>query len=193
MLQYTSGPRTNNFIIDSCTGFTKFRKTIWDFDILKISEITGIPEEQIRATGRMFAKAKSSSVLYGLETTSTNLQKDCSHALVNLSLLTGNVGENSGGIYPLFTGTNEQGAKDMGVSPFYNPGYKPVKKRGSEISEIINQDIDYVQQISEQSILFALRYKKTDYDDLIIKIKSKKYIKTAAMIGQYAAPLDLRR
>ena len=128
----------HNFIIDSCTGFTKFRKTIWDFDILKISEITGIPEEQIRATGRMFAKAKSSSVLYGLETTSTNLQKDCSHALVNLSLLTGNVGENSGGIYPLFTGTNEQGAKDMGVSPFYNPGYTPVKKRGSEISEIIS-------------------------------------------------------
>jgi len=55
-----------------------------------------------------------------------------------LSLLTGNVGENSGGIYPLFTGTNEQGAKDMGVSPFYNPGYAPVKKRGSEISEIIS-------------------------------------------------------
>jgi len=128
----------HNFIIDSCTGFTKFRKTIWDFDILKISEITGIPEEQIRDTGRMFAKAKSASVLYGLETTSTNLQKDCSHALVNLSLLTGNVGENSGGIYPLFTGTNEQGAKDMGVSPFYNPGYTPVKKRGSEISEIIS-------------------------------------------------------
>ena len=67
------------------------------------------------------------------------------------------------------------------------------KNKINEISEIINQDIDYVQQISEQSILFALRYKKTDYDDLITKIKSKKYIKTAAMIGQYAAPLDLRR
>ena len=50
-----------------------------------------------------------------------------------------------------------------------------------------------MQQISEQSILFALRYKKIDYDDLVIKIKSKKYIKTAAIIGQYAAPLDLRR
>ncbi|MBH20319.1 MAG: hypothetical protein CML98_00920 [Rhodobiaceae bacterium] len=67
------------------------------------------------------------------------------------------------------------------------------KNKINEISEIINQDIDYMQQISEQSILFALRYKKIDYDDLVIKIKSKKYIKTAAMIGQYAAPLDLRR
>ena len=39
----------------------------------------------------------------------------------------------------------------------------------------------------------VVEYKKIDYDDLVIKIKSKKYIKTAAMIGQYAAPLDLRR
>ena len=67
------------------------------------------------------------------------------------------------------------------------------KNRIHKISELINQDIDYIQQISEQSILFALRYRKTDYDDLVIKIKSEKYVKTAAMIGQYAAPLDLRR
>ena len=129
----------HNFIIDSCTGFTKFRKAIWDFDILKISEICGISEAKIRETGRIFANANSSSILYGLETTSRSKQKDCSHALINLSLLTGNVGGNSGGLYPLFVGTNEQGAKDMGVSPVHNPGYKSVKKRGLGIPEIINE------------------------------------------------------
>jgi hypothetical protein len=67
------------------------------------------------------------------------------------------------------------------------------KNKIHKISEIINQEIDYMQQISDQSILFALRHRKTDYDDLVIKIKSEKYIKTAVMIGQYAAPLDLRR
>jgi chorismate mutase len=67
------------------------------------------------------------------------------------------------------------------------------KNKIHKISEIINQEIDYMQQISDQSILFALRYGEIDYDDLVIKIKSEKYVKTAAMIGQYAAPLNLRR
>ena len=126
----------HNFIIDSCTGFTKFRKTIWDFDILKISEICGIPENQIRETARMFASANSAAILYGLETTSRNMRKNCSTSLVNLSLLTGNVKNKLGGLYPLFTGTNEQGAKDMGVSPHHKPGYTSVKKRGLGINEI---------------------------------------------------------
>ena len=126
----------HNFIIDSCTGFTKFRKTIWDFDILKISDICGIPENQIRETARMFASANSAAILYGLETTSRNMRKNCSTSLVNLSLLTGNVKNKLGGLYPLFTGTNEQGAKDMGVSPHHKPGYTSVKKRGLGINEI---------------------------------------------------------
>jgi predicted molibdopterin-dependent oxidoreductase YjgC len=127
----------HNFIIDSCTGFTKFRKTIWDFDILQISELCGIPEQKIRETARLFANANSSSILHGLETTSKSMQKNCSIALVNLSLLTGNIDKTAGGIYPLFTGTNEQGAKDMGVSPLHGPGYTSIKKRGLNIHEMI--------------------------------------------------------
>ena len=56
--------------------------------------------------------------------------KTTSTSIVNLALLTGNVEKPGSGIYPLFSGPNEQGARDMGCIPNFGPGYSPIPKTG---------------------------------------------------------------
>ena len=57
-----------------------------------------------------------------METLAPELRDACVRAIVNLALVTGNVGKPSAGIYPLFSGANEQGARDVGCVPDYLPG-----------------------------------------------------------------------
>ena len=45
---------------------------------------------------------------------------------MNLTLVTGSLGKPSTGLYPLFTGANEQGSKDVGCSPTRLPGHRRV-------------------------------------------------------------------
>ena len=73
----------------------------------------------------MFAANGPASVLYGLETLAAEQTEECVRALVNLSLLTGNFGVPSAGVYPLFTGANLRGSMDVGCSPEHLPGYAP--------------------------------------------------------------------
>ncbi|MDG2187948.1 MAG: chorismate mutase [Hyphomicrobiales bacterium] len=68
-----------------------------------------------------------------------------------------------------------------------------VENKIDKLSLLINQEIEYTQQISTDTILFALRSVKIESEDLLREINSEKYIKKAVIIGQYATPIDLRR
>ncbi|MBM3957871.1 MAG: molybdopterin-dependent oxidoreductase, partial [Gemmatimonadetes bacterium] len=52
---------------------------------------------------------------------------DLVRAVLNLALLTGNVGRQGGGVFPLFPGGNAQGAADMGCSPYILPGHRRLR------------------------------------------------------------------
>lgn len=116
----------HNFVSESCNNLDTLRNNLWAFDLLKVSRITGIAQEQIQQAARAFATSSTGAILYALETIAPELREDCVRALVNLALLTGNVGKPSSGLYPLFLGANEQGSKDAGCVPQYLPGYHPV-------------------------------------------------------------------
>ena len=121
----------HDFLADYCDGFDDLRNSLWEFDLLKVESITGIPRDRIRAAARLFASATPASILYALETLAEEVREDCTRALVDLALVTGNVGRPSAGLYPLFTGANEQGSKDVGCAPRYLPGYRAVSDAGA--------------------------------------------------------------
>jgi formate dehydrogenase major subunit len=52
---------------------------------------------------------------------------DNSFCLINLALLTGNLGQPGMGLNPLRGQNNVQGASDMGAIPMYYPGYQPAE------------------------------------------------------------------
>ncbi len=115
----------HSFAIDQCDDYAELRNSLWAFDLIKVAEVTGVPEASIRDAARLFAEAESSSTLYALDTVSHDLRIDCVKSLINLSLITGQIEKESSGIYPLFEGANEQGSKDVGCAPFHGPGYEP--------------------------------------------------------------------
>ena len=115
----------NDFLNDRAENIQGFRNSIIrEFDLASVERATGVSREDIRAAARLFAEQRPGAILYALETLSRNLYEECSRALVNLALVTGNVGRSSSGLYPLFTGTNEQGARDIGCVPDLLPGYR---------------------------------------------------------------------
>ena len=116
----------HDFLADNCENLDELRNALWAFDLLKVERITGLSRDDIQAAARVFATTKPASILYALETLVPRVREDCARALVNLALVTGNVGKPSTGLFPLFTGANEQGSKDVGCSPDHLPGYGPI-------------------------------------------------------------------
>ena len=116
----------HDFIADNCGGERELKSSLWEFDMLKVERLTGVPGDEIRSAARLFAASKPGAIMYGLETVPAESRDACAAGLVNLALATGNVGKPSAGLYPLFTGANEQGAKDVGCAPDVLPGYRAV-------------------------------------------------------------------
>ena len=116
----------HEFLADRCDGVQDLRNGLWEFDLIKVAAITSIPQERIQEAARVLAGNAPCAFLYALESLAPDLRDACVKAIVNLALVTGNVGRRSAGLYPLYTGANEQGSKDMGCVSDYLPGYRPV-------------------------------------------------------------------
>ena len=95
-------------------------------DLDSVAEQTGVSVDEMRDAARVYAGSGGSAVLYALDNIPAGLQRDCVYALVDMALLTGNLGRPSTGLYPLRRGTNEQGAWDMGCVPHLLPGYQSI-------------------------------------------------------------------
>jgi formate dehydrogenase alpha subunit len=107
-------------------GFDDLAKTVGKYTPEFVEGITGIPAEDIEEAARIFAKAKSASILYTMGITQHICGTDNVKSLANLAMITGNVGREGGGVNPLRGQNNVQGACDMGGLPNVYTGYQPV-------------------------------------------------------------------
>ncbi|MDD5772956.1 MAG: molybdopterin-dependent oxidoreductase [bacterium] len=112
------------FIKENSTGFEELRSSINNISIKDVSKITDIPEEKIFEAARLIGKSKKTAFVYGSGVTQQKYSTETVKAIVNLSLLTGNIGKEGTGVYPLKGYNNSQGACDMGALPEYLPGYR---------------------------------------------------------------------
>ena len=127
----------HDFLYENVLNIAEFRKSIWSYDINKVSEITGASIDTIKETARTFAKAGFGSIIYALETVEDNYLNECVKSIYNLSLITGNYGNQIGGLYPLSPGGNEKGSKDVGCNPNYLPGYQSYSNK-KDLEQIWN-------------------------------------------------------
>ncbi len=137
-------------------NFNKLESDAVKSDIKKAAKLTGISEELIKETARTYANAENAIILYGNGITQHRAGIDNVKSLVNLALLTGNIGKEYSGIYPLLGQNNGQGAFNMGAIPDYYTDFQPVsedavrkklekvyktslpKKKGLQIREMFN-------------------------------------------------------
>lgn len=146
------------FLAESCDNAAEFRNAIWAFDLIQVERMTGVPVAEIQQAAREFAASKPAAILYGLETLPREVREECSRALVNLSLVTGNVGVESAGLYPLLTGANAQGSRDVGCAPDALPGHRRVtsERARERVSETWDASLPTVPGIGALDITPAI-------------------------------------
>ena len=95
----------------------EFRAFIEQFTPEYAEKISGVSADLIRAAARLYANNKPSICFHGLGVTEHTQGTEGVMCLVNLALLTGNIGRPGAGINPLRGQNNVQGAAHMGCDP----------------------------------------------------------------------------
>ncbi len=123
---FDRGLMNGTFIKLFCDDYDAFVESIRDYDLLNAAQACGVAAEQIEAAALTFARARSAAILYSTVEAhgSATVQ-----SLINLALLTGNLGKTGAGIFALTEQNNLQGVCDMGLFPDRLPGYVPVADR----------------------------------------------------------------
>ena len=123
---YTEGLMDENFIAEHTEGFDEFVEVIKKYTPEYAEPICHVPAETIRKCARMYAKAESAMILYGMGVCQFGQAVDVVKGLANMALMTGNFGKWATGIGPVRGQNNVQVACDMGVLPNCYPGYQNV-------------------------------------------------------------------
>ncbi|PIR00980.1 MAG: NADH-quinone oxidoreductase, subunit G [Nitrospinae bacterium CG11_big_fil_rev_8_21_14_0_20_45_15] len=87
---------------------------------------TGLTNEQLKRTATQLAEKADRALIIGNDVLNTGKGKETLNALLNLAILLNAGGEGSVSIYPPREHCNSQGVNDMGATPQYLPGYRPV-------------------------------------------------------------------
>jgi NADH-quinone oxidoreductase chain G len=114
------------------------RKLLLPYDADKVSGVTGIVPDKIKALAHSFAKTETIIILCGKEIISHPQNKEVIDSLYNLILLTGHLGKKGCGINLLWADCNSQGALDCGVLPDRLPGFVHIsdESKRKEIEEV---------------------------------------------------------
>jgi formate dehydrogenase major subunit len=118
----------HGFLQERVTDFDEFREFIAAWPPERAAEISGVAADLIRNTARLYAVDKPSMCFHGLGVTEHTQGTDGVMALVNLALLTGNLGKPGTGINPLRGQNNVQGSAHMGCEPDNLTGYVPLRE-----------------------------------------------------------------
>lgn len=112
------------FIKDRCSNYEEFASGVSQYDLLNAADSAGVSSAAIESVALAIAGAKSAAILYstGIESRTP----DHIRAIVDLALLTGNLGKPGAGIFALSEQNNLQGVCDMGMLPDRLPGYRSV-------------------------------------------------------------------
>ncbi len=117
----------SEYIQERTEGFAELKEVVKDYTPEYVSEITGVPEEDLLRAARIYGKAGRASIIYAMGITQHTSGTDNVHSLANLAMATGNVGRENTGVNPLRGQNNVQGACDMGALPNVYPGYQKVE------------------------------------------------------------------
>ena len=115
-----------DFVKERTEAYEDFIEQIKNLDVDKMSEISGVPKDQVRAAAIAYAKAPNAMSFHGLGVTEHSQGTFTVIQIADLAMITGNIGRKGVGVNPLRGQNNVQGAADMGVQPHQGAGYLDV-------------------------------------------------------------------
>ncbi|MCE7743029.1 MAG: formate dehydrogenase subunit alpha [Candidatus Heimdallarchaeota archaeon] len=115
-----------NFIKERTEGFEEYKKGLETTPLDVLCKIANLEVEEVKKAARMYAAAKTASIVYSMGITQHTTGTDNVLSLANLAMLTGNIGRPGAGVNPLRGQNNVQGSCDLGGLPNVYPGYQKV-------------------------------------------------------------------
>ncbi len=125
-----------SFLEKRVEGWEEFKNFISKWTPDRAAKICQIDAQLIRQAARLYATASPSMCFHGLGLTEHTQGTESVMALVNLALITGNIGKSGSGINPLRGQNNVQGAAIMGCEPGSYTGLASVKKDRARFEEL---------------------------------------------------------
>ncbi len=116
-----------DFVAMRVNGLAQFADFIRAYAPEQVAAACGIPAATIRAAARLYASAKPAMCFHGLGVTEHTQGTEGVMTLINLALLTGNLGKPGAGINPLRGQNNVQGAAQMGCDPSSLTGAQSIR------------------------------------------------------------------
>lgn len=116
-----------SFVNDRVDEFGEYRDFISAFTPEVMANVCGVKAEDIRKAARLLANESPAMSFHGLGVTEHFQGTEGVMCLVNLALLTGNIGRRGAGINPLRGQNNVQGSAHMGCDPANLTGGFPIE------------------------------------------------------------------
>ncbi len=137
------GVSSKEFVESKTEGFETLRFSLEKFSPEFVKNTSGISPAELEGVANLYLSAKKRAIVFGSGVTQHTYGTEIVKALCNLALLTGETEEGGGGVYPMLTQNNAQGAFDMGSLSEFLPGYQRVEdeKARRKFEEIWEREI----------------------------------------------------
>ncbi len=125
-----------------------------------VEEVTGVPGKLMQEAARMYARADRPLIATGMGYSQQVTGTHNVFCLINMMLITGQIGRPGAGLNPPRGQNNVQGVSDVGASPFTYPGYVPVddddnRRRVADIWGVPFESLDGEKGLSTVEIMQA--------------------------------------
>ncbi|MDX9941118.1 MAG: formate dehydrogenase subunit alpha [Bacteroidales bacterium] len=125
-----------------------------------VEEITGVSAKLMIEAARVYAKARKPLIATGMGYSQQVTGTHNVFCLINMMLITGQIGRVGAGINPPRGQNNVQGVSDVGTSPFTYPGYIPVedaenRRKVAKIWGVPFEELDGEKGLSTVEIMQA--------------------------------------
>jgi formate dehydrogenase alpha subunit len=147
-------------------AFEQLQELVADYTPAKVASVTGVQEEKLEEAARLYATSPTSMIATGMGMSQQVTGTHNVFCLINMMLITGQVGRERCGINPPRGQNNVQGATDVGCSPANYPGYIPVLNDENRRKVAGIWGVPY-ESLSSRPGLTTVEIMQAAYDDRI--------------------------
>ena len=142
-----SGNVDESFINKYTNGYDDYRKVVLESDFSELSDITGIPLQEILDVGEKVSQSKSTIVCWAMGITQHKNSVSTIQEIVNFLLLGGNIGKKGAGVCPVRGHSNVQGDRTVGINHKPSPIFIDSLEKSTGIRSPEKHGFDSVEAV----------------------------------------------
>jgi formate dehydrogenase major subunit len=146
-----------DFIAERVDEFEEYKAFLADYSPESVAEKCGVRAEDIRRAARIYATAKPAMCFHGLGMTEHLQGTEGVMTIVDLALLTGNIGKPGSGVNPLRGQNNVQGSAHMGCDPGILTGSIAVDEGRPLFESVWNAPVPEAKGLNQLQMMDAAR------------------------------------